>query len=155
MHLLVVPNWFCRTEAANDDKRILICSCGIPPRNSSVIPEFLGNVHHLYQLPDWLVALALAMPLEASRLPLAMIFRRKRSWATVWCGTMPLSEHFLLYLFQWYRLIIVSARWKAPLWVIDGRPHLMYLYSDIYWLLWALYGMASMWELDGVTSQKC
>ena len=68
---LIVPNWFCRTEAANDDISIVLCSCGIPPRNSSAIPEFLRNVHHIYQLPDCLVAVALEMPLEALRLPLA------------------------------------------------------------------------------------
>ena len=39
----------------------------------------LSNVHHLYQFPNCLVALALAMPLEASRLTLAMISSRKRS----------------------------------------------------------------------------
>ena len=70
---LVVPNWFLRTEAANDDTRIFLCTCGIPPSNSSVMPECLRNVHHLYQLPDCLVAVALAMPLDALRLPLAII----------------------------------------------------------------------------------
>ena len=49
---------------------------GSPPRNSSVIPECLRNVHHLYQLTDCLVAVALVMPLEAPRMPLAMISRR-------------------------------------------------------------------------------
>ena len=49
---LVVPNWFRRTEAENDDTRILLCSCEIPPRNSSTIPECLMNVHHLYQLSN-------------------------------------------------------------------------------------------------------
>ena len=62
---------------------------------------------------------------------LAMISRWKCSWAAVWCGTMPLSENYLLYLFKWYRLIIVSGQWKASLWAIDGSPHLMH--SDIYW----------------------
>ena len=73
---LVVPNWFCRTEAVNDDTRIVLSYCGIPPRNLCAVPEFLRNVHHLYQFPDCLVAVALAMPLEASRLPLAMLSRR-------------------------------------------------------------------------------
>ena len=76
-------NWFRRTEAENDDIRIVFCACGIPPRNLSAIPECLRNVHHLYQFPDYLVAVALAMPLEASRLTLAMISSRKCSWAAV------------------------------------------------------------------------
>ena len=128
---LVVPNCLRCTETANDDTRIGIYYCGIPPSNLSAIPECLRNVHHLYQFPDCLVAVALSMPLEASRLPLAMISRMKRSWGALWCGTMPLSEHYLLYLFKWYILIIVSGGWKASLWAIDGRTHLMYLYSDI------------------------
>ena len=73
---LVVPNWFLRTEAANHDTRIFLCSYGIPPRNLSAIPECLRKVHHLYQLPDCLVAVALVMLLEVSMLPLAIIFRR-------------------------------------------------------------------------------
>ena len=47
-----------------------------PPRNYFAITEFLRNVYHLYQLPECLVAVALVMPLEALRLPLAMISRR-------------------------------------------------------------------------------
>ena len=69
-------NWFRRTEAANDDTRVVFCACGIPSSNLSVIPECWSNVPHLSQLPDCLVAVALAMPFEASRLPLAMISRR-------------------------------------------------------------------------------
>ena len=41
-----------------------------------MILECWKNVLHLYQLPDCLVAVALAMPLEALRLKLAMISRR-------------------------------------------------------------------------------
>ena len=72
----VFPNWFRRTEAANDETRIFLFACGIPSRNLSVIPECLGNITHLSQLPECLVAVGLAMLLEASRLPLAMISRR-------------------------------------------------------------------------------
>ena len=70
------PNWFRCTEAANDDTRIVFCACGITSRNLSVIPECLSNVPHLSQLPDCLVAVALEMPLEVLRLPLAIISRR-------------------------------------------------------------------------------
>ena len=73
---LVVPNWFCSTEEANDDTRIVLCSFGNPPSNSPVIPECLRNVHHLYQLPDCLVAVDLVMLLEASSLTLDMISSR-------------------------------------------------------------------------------
>ena len=72
----VFPNWFRCTEAENDDTRIFFCACGIPSRNLSVIPECLSNIPHLYQLPECLVSVALVMPLEASRLPLAMISSR-------------------------------------------------------------------------------
>ena len=80
---LVVTNWFCCIEAANDDTRIVLCSCGIPPRNVYVIPECFRNVHHIYQLPDCLVAVVLVMPLEALRLTLAMVSSRSRFWASV------------------------------------------------------------------------
>ena len=73
---LVFPEWFRCTGAANDDTRIVFCACGIPSRNLSVIPECWRNVPHLSQLPECLVAVALTMPLEALRLPLAMISSR-------------------------------------------------------------------------------
>ena len=73
---LVVPNWFCHNEAANDNTRIVLYPCWIPYSNLSVIPECLRNVYHLYQFPDCLVAVASVILLEASRLPLAMILRR-------------------------------------------------------------------------------
>ena len=80
---LVSPNWFRCTEAENDDTRVVLCSCGIPHRNSSVIPECLSNVPHLSQFPDLLVSVALEMLLEASRLPLAMISSIYRSLEAV------------------------------------------------------------------------
>ena len=73
---LVVLNWFILTEEVNDDTRIVLCYCGVPPRNSSEMPEFLKNVHHINQFLDCLVAVALEMLLEASRLSLAIISRR-------------------------------------------------------------------------------
>ena len=73
---LVFPNWLRRTEAANDDTRIVFFACEVPPSNLSVIPECLRNVPHLSHLPDLLVAVDLVMPFEALRLPLAMISRR-------------------------------------------------------------------------------
>ena len=72
---LVFTNWFRCTEAENDDTMIVLYCCGIPPKNLSVIHECLRNVHHLSQLPDCFVAMALAVLLEASRLSLAMISR--------------------------------------------------------------------------------
>ena len=123
---LVPPHWVGEWW-----HKVFLCSFETPPSNLFMIPVGLRNVPHLYQFPYCLVAVALSMPLKASRLPLAMISRRKCSWTTVWCGTMPLSEHDLLYLFQWYRLIIVRDWWKASLWVINRRPCLIYLYSDI------------------------
>ena len=67
---------FFFTEAANDDTRNFLCSCVIPPNNFSTIPEFVRNVHHLYQLQDCLVSVALVILLVASRLPLVMVSRR-------------------------------------------------------------------------------
>ena len=68
MRFLVVPNWFCRTEVANDNTRVSSDLVGPPPRNSFEIPVFMRNVPHLYQFPDCLVAVPLAVPLKASRL---------------------------------------------------------------------------------------
>ena len=76
---LIFLNWFRHTEAESSDTSIVLCSCGISPRNLSVIPECFRNVPYLSQFPDCLVALALAIPSEASRLLLAMISRRQRS----------------------------------------------------------------------------
>ena len=159
--LCVWVSWLCRTGFVA--LRRLMMTQGFPlhlwdpppPRNLFAVPVCLRNVPHLYQFPDCLVTVELVMPLKASRLSLAMISRRKCSCTAVWCGIMPLSDHDLLYLFQWYRFIIVRTRWKASIWAIDGRPRLTYLYSDIYWSLWVLDDMASLWELDGVASRKC
>ena len=71
MCFLVVPNWFRRTEAADDDTRVSSALVGPPPRNVFAIPVCLRNVPHLYQFPDCLVTVALVMPLKASRLSLA------------------------------------------------------------------------------------
>ena len=76
IYFFVVPNWFLCTDAANDDTMIVLCSCGIPFKHLSMIPECVSNVHHLSLLPDFLVAVDLEMTLVASRLSLAMISRR-------------------------------------------------------------------------------
>ena len=47
---LVLPNWFLRNEAANDDTMIVLYYCGIPPINWSAMPECSRNVHHLSHL---------------------------------------------------------------------------------------------------------
>ena len=73
---LVVSNWFLCTDAANDETRIFLCCFVIPPNNSSDMPECVSNVHHLYQLTDFLVVVALAMPLVPLSLPLSIISRR-------------------------------------------------------------------------------
>ena len=72
---LVGPNWFLCTEAANDDTRVFLCYCGIPPSNSSAMSECLRNVYHLSQLLDCLVAVALVMLLDELRMTLAIIYR--------------------------------------------------------------------------------
>ena len=62
-----------------------------PPENLSVMLECVGNVHHIYQLLECLAAVDFAIILVASRLSLVMIPRRQSLWASVWCGTIPLS----------------------------------------------------------------
>ena len=74
--LRVVPNGFLCTDAVNDDNRIVFSPCGIPSRNLFVMPVCLMNVHHLSQLPDCLVAVALAIPSVVSRMLLVTISRR-------------------------------------------------------------------------------
>ena len=44
---LVVLNWFLCTDAANDNTSIVLCSCGIPPKHFSVMPECVRKFHHL------------------------------------------------------------------------------------------------------------
>ena len=79
----VVPNVFLCTDVANDDTMIVLCSCGIPPKNLYLMLARVINVHHLSQLPDCLVAMDLDMPLVASRLPLVAIPNRKCLWEYV------------------------------------------------------------------------
>ena len=72
--------WLCRTgfvalRRANDDTRVSSDIVVSPPRNSFAIPVCLRNVTHLYQFPDSLVAVAVLMPLKASRLPLMLFVR--------------------------------------------------------------------------------
>ena len=62
MNLFVAKNWFLRTDAENDDTRNIFYPCGIPYRNLLVISVYVSNVHHLSQLPDFLVALDLEIP---------------------------------------------------------------------------------------------
>ena len=49
------------TDAANYDMMIVLCSCVITPNNFYVMSECVRNVHHLSQLPDCLVAVALTV----------------------------------------------------------------------------------------------
>ena len=74
--LHVAPNWFIRTDAENDDTSIFLCTCGILSSNLFLVPVCVVNVHHIYQLPDLLVAVALAIPLVLSRMLLVKISRR-------------------------------------------------------------------------------
>ena len=119
---LVMPNWFCCTEAANYETRIVLCSCGIPSRNLSVIPECLRNENHLYQFPDRLVLVALVMLFEALRLPLAMISRRKLSWADVLCRTMLL---FVVLEFGWNVLLVSGLTYGN---LVRGNPRWCFLF---------------------------
>ena len=61
------------TGAAKDDTMIVLCSCGTPPKNLSVMPECAINAHNISQLPDCLDKVDLTMPLVASRFLLVMI----------------------------------------------------------------------------------
>ena len=74
--LRVVLNWFLRTDAANDDTRIILYTCGITYRNFSVMPVCARNVHHLSQFPDCLFVVDLAIPLVVLRMMLVKISKR-------------------------------------------------------------------------------
>ena len=69
----VVPNLFICTDATNYDTVIVLCSCGIPQKKFSMIPDYVRNLHHLSQLPDCLAQVDLDMPLVMSRMSLVMI----------------------------------------------------------------------------------
>ena len=45
-------------------------------RDVFVMPVCVRKVHHIYQLPECLVAVALAIPLVVSRMLLVKIYRR-------------------------------------------------------------------------------
>ena len=74
--LRVAPNWFLHTDAANEDTMIFFSPCGIPPRNVFVMAVCVRNVHHIYQLADCLVAVALAITSVVLRMLLVKISRR-------------------------------------------------------------------------------
>ena len=76
LDFFVVPNLFICTDAANDNTKIVLFSCGIPYRNLFFMPMCVRNVHHLYQLPDCLVAVDLVIPLVMLRMSLVEISRR-------------------------------------------------------------------------------
>ena len=76
LDLRVAPKSFLRTDVANDDTRIIFSSCGVTSRIFLMIPVCLRNVHHLSQLPDFLVAVDLLIPLVVSRMLIMKISRR-------------------------------------------------------------------------------
>ena len=74
--LYVAPHWLLCTDAANDDTRIVFSSCGITLNNLFVMPVCVSNVHHISQLPDFLVAASLVITLVMLRMLLVKIYRR-------------------------------------------------------------------------------
>ena len=72
----VFPNWFLCTNAANENTIFVLCYCGNPFKNFSVMPECVINVHHIYQLPECLSAVSLEIPLVVLSMPLVMIPKR-------------------------------------------------------------------------------
>ena len=138
IYFLVSPNWFCRTEAANDDTRIVLYSCGIPHRNSSAISGCWRNVHHLYQFPDCLVAVALAIPLEESMLTLAIISRIEHSWASVWCGTILLP---VVVGFGWNVLLVSGLTYVNT---VRGNPRWCFMFP---WCVMSI-AMSRYWQFS-------
>ena len=100
---LIVPNCFLRTDADNDDTGIVLCSCGTPPKNFSVMPECVRNVHYLSQLPDFLVAVDLAILLVALRLPLVKYLGGYLMWnnASVYGERVRLDIFVRVWLDMW------------------------------------------------------
>ena len=76
MGLRIAPNWFLCADAANDDTGIVFYPCGIPSRNLFVMPVCVRNVHHISQFTDYLVAIALDIPLVVSMILLVKISRK-------------------------------------------------------------------------------
>ena len=58
----VVPNWCLRTDSANDDTSVVLDPFLVQSRNFSLAPTCVSNVHHLSQLPCFLVVVALDIP---------------------------------------------------------------------------------------------
>ena len=70
-----VPNWFLCADSTNDDTSVVLALCWSPSRNFSSTSPCVNNVHHLYQFPDFLVAVALDISLVMSTMLLYTISR--------------------------------------------------------------------------------
>ena len=76
LSFFVMPNWFLCTYAVNDDTHIVLSPCCILSRNFSSMPERVRNVQHITHFPDYLVAVALEIPLVLSMTLLEKISMR-------------------------------------------------------------------------------
>ena len=76
MAFFVVPNWFLCTDAENYYTSVILSLCWIPSSNFSSMRVCVRNVHHVFQLTDSLVAVALNIPLVMPTNLVAKIFRR-------------------------------------------------------------------------------
>ena len=76
MCFFVVTNWFLCTDVANYGTMLVLCYCGIPPKNFYGMPDCVRNVHHISKLPDFLAVVPLAVPLDVSRMTLMIIPKR-------------------------------------------------------------------------------
>ena len=74
--LFVVLNFFCCTDSAKYDTSMVFYYCCISSRSFSLMSECARNVHHQYQLTDFLDILALENFLVVSRMLLATISTR-------------------------------------------------------------------------------
>ena len=73
---LVVLNWFHRTGAAKEYRRMVLYSCGSPYRNLYLTPAWAIKVHRQYQLTDCLKEVDLKIPLVMSNILLVTISTR-------------------------------------------------------------------------------
>ena len=88
---IVVPNWFIRTDAANDKENIFLAPHWSPSSIFSSTPICVRNVNYLSQFPDRLSAVSLVINLVVLMMLIETISRRQSLCAVVLCGMTPLS----------------------------------------------------------------
>ena len=77
LYFFVVPKLFLCADAVNDETNIVFSPCGVLSMNLFLMIVCVSNVHHLFQFPEFFVAVALAILLVVSRMLLVKVSRKQ------------------------------------------------------------------------------